>query len=695
MLRKSHLFPVTALVLGVFAPSACSHDTTPTSNGSGEDPVEQAANELGANIKGCQNFLAATYGYVVVGAVKTMTLQAEVGGGTIVVSAPGGKIAVNGNVCTAGAGGVALTTTTVTKIAINGGAGDDKIILDLQPGTFGSTIFGATGGIAIDLSGAGSDSFMVRGQPTVDKLTFGTSATDTFLYAELSGDKVADVRVKGAEAVAVSMGAGADTFNGYPTANSEIVSFGGTADKTIGPLATVVTVYGGADADIITGGNKDDFLYGGDGADTFKVPAAVIDPVTFAWVSGDGKDTFYGGNGTIAGDKNGAGVVYVDTVDYSLRQAKVPVSVIIGPKTIDLGTSRFTATAVSGYFTQPGGVVTPVELDDVAYDIENIVGGLGSDRLTGSDQKNVLTGGDGGDVINGFANATCTDATYGDVLNGGLGDDLLEVPAANCFVVLNGNAGSNTVSFTARGAALSLSIDGKANDGDATANGGAGENANIAADIQSVWGGTGPDVITGSANADTLFGNDGDDVISGMGGDDRLQGGAGDDVLNGGAGYDVVDYGDYLGTTALNVTLCDSPTELSGTPGLWDAVTKKGCPAADDGDTLATPIEADQVVNCEWVIGGAGDDIISADATNTSSVQGVTIEGGAGVDTITGGAGADTLFGDDGDDTCDGGGGDDYVEGGAGNDVLIGGASDGDICVVDGTDATPATGCEL
>ena len=675
MLRKSHLFPVTALVLGVFAPSACSHDSTQTSSG---DVVEEAANELGAAITGC-----AAGGYVALTKTLTLTLT----GTTAVLSAPGGKIAANGNICMNS--GVALTTTTVAKIVVLGQATqDDKLVIDLQPGSFGTTIFGATGGITADFSLSKSGAFMVRGSTGADKYTFGTLDKGTDVYAELSGDKVADVHIIKAGTLAVSMGAGADTFNGNPTKAADVTSFAG-ATVAIGPLAATspITVYGGAGNDIITGGLGNDLLFGGDGDDTFKAASVY-----------DGDDIYYGGDGTIAGDTSTN-----DTVDFSARTAAITVTV--GPKTIDNVTKKFTADAVDG----DPAMNTTGELDDVAYDVENVIGGGGDDTLTGSDRKNILTGGAGADTIEGSANATCTDATYGDILNGGLGDDILKIAAGNCWVVLNGGAGSDTADFSARTKDLVITIDATANDGDATVNAGAGEKANVMGDVEVVKTGSGNDTITGSANADILwggagtdtlnggagddilYGEAGNDVLNGNAGADTLNGGAGDDVLNGGAGVDIVTYAAYLGTTTVAVTLCDDPLELAGAPTVpYDAANKKGCAAANDGDSKAT--EKDQVVNCEWVKGGLGDDTITADPNGTVDV---TLEGGAGNDVLTGGAGNDTIFGDDGDDTLAGGGGDDYLEGGDGDDALDGGASDGDICVADALDQVAAVACEL
>jgi Ca2+-binding RTX toxin-like protein len=56
-------------------------------------------------------------------------------------------------------------------------------------------------------------------------------------------------------------------------------------------------------------------------------------------------------------------------------------------------------------------------------------------------------------------------------------------------------------------------------------------------------GGTGDDIIYGSAVANTLSGDEGVDKISGFAGNDILDGGLGADTLNGGLGKDTLDGG--------------------------------------------------------------------------------------------------------------------------------------------------------
>ena len=137
------------------------------------------------------------------------------------------------------------------------------------------------------------------------------------------------------------------------------------------------------------------------------------------------------------------------------------------------------------------------EADDVRTDVQNVIGGNGSDSLTGSTGNNQLNGGNGGDT-----------------LDGGTGTD-----------TLIGGAGADTVSYALRSLPVTVDLDGIADDGEA------GENDSIAADIEDIIGGLGADILTGDLVANTLTGGAGDDTIEGGEGSDVLLGGAGADIL--------------------------------------------------------------------------------------------------------------------------------------------------------------------
>ncbi|ORE96929.1 glycerophosphodiester phosphodiesterase family protein [Aurantimonas sp. 22II-16-19i] len=150
---------------------------------------------------------------------------------------------------------------------------------------------------------------------------------------------------------------------------------------------------------------------------------------------------------------------------------------------------------------------------------------------------------------------------------------------------------------------------------------------------------------------------------------DRIGAGFGEDEVRAGRGMDVV------------IGSLDAATDrYDGGEGIdtidYSAATGDLVIDLVTGTASGTPIGTDTLVSFERIIGGAGNDTITADDAT------VFISGGDGNDTITtgngatavfGGNGADTITGGDGDDTISGGNGDDVIHGGGGNDTLAGG----------------------
>jgi Ca2+-binding RTX toxin-like protein len=307
----------------------------------------------------------------------------------------------------------------------------------------------------------------------------------------------------------------------------------------------------------------------------------------------------------------------------------------------------------------------------------------------------VLSLGDGDDQFDASPTTTTAIATHvvvcagagNDTLRGGMNLDRLEGDAgddrfrasetADGADVFDGGAGNDTADYSARTAPLTLRLDDKANDGEAS------EFDDLR--VEHVVGGAGDDTIDGSDGADILDGGPGNDTIDGLGGDDIVNGGDGDDtfiatealdgadIVNGGEGIDLIDYS--ARAIGIDVSLCTASATM-------------GCDAscacvADDGAAS----EGDNLINVEDVRGTAtSDHMIGDDSANQ-------LFGNGGNDVLVGMAGDDSLFGDIGDDQLDGGDGDDYLDGGDGNDTFSGGEGQGDICVVIAPESAPQ--CEL
>jgi len=284
--------------------------------------------------------------------------------------------------------------------------------------------------------------------------------------------------------------------------------------------------------------------------------------------------------------------------------------------------------------------------------------------------------------------------------------------ATDCGDTLIGGTGTDTADYQLRTGNLTITMDNGALDGENN------EKDNVKNDIETVIGGDGNDVFTGSAANDIFHGGAGNDTLNGGAGDDILVGGTGNDTLNGEAGNDTFDEGltdalivaaqnkgggndtinggtgvdtvTYAERTAtVDLTLCMDPNKLVGSTLLTGVCA--------DADGVGT--EDDRVINVTHAIGGTGDDNLTG---NTGDDM---LEGGAGNDTIKGGAGSDQIFGDADDDFVYGDAGDDYMDGGVGDDLVNGDTAvagagsniaDGDICVTDAADTTVAqANCDL
>jgi Ca2+-binding RTX toxin-like protein len=308
-------------------------------------------------------------------------------------------------------------------------------------------------------------------------------------------------------------------------------------------------LWGRAGNDTLTGGDNNDRLEGEDGND-------VLDGSYSA-------DVINGGAG-------------VDTVDYSVHSYT------------DLGTGETFGSSVTpgNGSADDGNDQIDLDgdcgcaLDNVAGDVENVLGSAGPDVVVGTPDANLLRGQGGNDELDG---------DYGnDTLDGGAGAD-----------TMNGSGNIDTVTYASRSAALRVSLDDLANDGEA------GEGDNVEATVENVRGGSGPDVLIGSADPNTFLAGGGGDVLNG-----RLGG----DVLDGQAGVDTLTYADRTNRVAVTI----------------DGKRNDGADPNQDGKST-TAEEGDLDRSIENATGGSGNDILRATVANAVANL---LRGGGGDDTI-------------------------------------------------------------
>jgi Ca2+-binding RTX toxin-like protein len=564
---------------------------------------------------------------------------------------------------------------------LDGGPGNDV----LDGGADADDLSGGDGDDVLE-GGGGPDQF--SGGPGIDTATYETRTVP--VYVELDGlpndgeggcpdePTCEGDNVAGTDVENVRGGTANDVLIGSPLANE--LSGGGGVDRLVGqggddvlnggagndfgddPLTLAVVeeggLFGGPGNDTLDGGPGDDLLEGGDGDDTLNGGAAQ-DLLN----GGPGADVFFGGTGS-------------DTATYEERTETQPLFV---------GLDGVADDGEAG------------EGDNVRIDVENVIGGAGDDVIVGSLLVNRLEGRDGNDTLvggagNDFGDDPSTAFVEEAGLFGGEGDDLLD--GGTGADLLSGEDGNDTATYESRTAAVNVTLDGLANDGQGTGCSTApgvpagapceGDQVGVTTavpadgpDVENVIGGSGNDTIIGSTTtagfsnvvANRLQGGPGDDLLHGLGGDDHLLGGADDDELFGGDGDDLLDGGPGPSSTDADL--------MSGGPG-EDTTTYEGRDAAVnvtlDGETNdgqdADPDDATDAA-CSTVWDSAGGADCEGDTVGVGSPADVeNVIGGDGADFLIGSERDNELTGGDGDDTMDGREGADRFQGDDGTDTV-------------------------
>ncbi len=438
-------------------------------------------------------------------------------------------------------------------------------------------------------------------------------------------------------------------YTGNPGANNTGAYTVKVSEVAVLPVGSGADIEGTDKADKLFGTGLSESIAGMDGDDTVDGMGGDDDLSGGAGndllIGGKGADKLSGGTHT-HNDSNVGG----DTISYAGSAAGVTINLLDG-------------TAMGG----------DAEGDDVGMDIENVMGSMFDDMLTGNDGINHLWGLGGMDSLYGGEG---NDYLYGgagdDMLSGGDEDDTLE--GGYGADVLTGGRGADTASYAGSMMGVTVRLHAsQAMGGDAEGDSW-GDTVTVPYTMKNEDGEdvemmeTVPDIIhlTGSSHADILAGDSRDNTIMGGGGDDRLYGGpgGGDDMLHGGGGNDTMfgglgddtlDGGDGndvfwgnggsntyiggLGNDAFHLlNVGDGAASTDGSAGIVEG--------EDEGmnDIISFARMKDEVVytlpnevHVENLIGTSEDD------TLTGNDKANTINGGEGADMLRGGGGGDTL----------------------------------------------------
>ncbi|HEX2233574.1 MAG TPA: calcium-binding protein [Thermoleophilaceae bacterium] len=388
-------------------------------------------------------------------------------------------------------------------------------------------------------------------------------------------------------------GPGDDTLNG---GEGEDTASGGSGVDTLFGFGGVDNLDGGEDGDDVSGGDANDVMRGGAGddrvgSDSLIIRGAPPERGNDALDGGAGDDVLHPGLGPTQGindDDTLNGGSGNDSVTFEDRTRRVNVFLDAQPNDGGAG-----------------------ERDNVAGDVERLVGGQAGDLLVGGPANDTIDGSLGADTIQGGGGADTLDGGVndfeGDALSGGEGGDFLR-----------GNAGDDQLQGDQGGDNLDGGTGSDGLQGGADADqvmGGAG--------VDNLSGGTGDDQLDGAAPV--LLGADGGDLLQGDEGNDSLRGGPANDTLEGGDGSD--DMRGEAGSDAADYSVADRAVRVS-----LDSRPNDGVRAERDN--------------------------VRSDVEN--------VDGGSLQDTFTGSGGPNRL---------DGGAGEDYIDGRRGADQLVGGGA--------------------
>ncbi|MGH2905187.1 MAG: DUF6531 domain-containing protein [Solirubrobacterales bacterium] len=382
-------------------------------------------------------------------------------------------------------------TVTLDGTANDGAASEgDNVRGDVENITTGSgndTLTGSSS--ANDIQGGnGNDS--VEGLAGNDTLT-GGGGTDTATYAAAAAGVSVSLAVSTSQSTG---GAGSDTL-----ATFENLTGSGYGDTLTGD-ASANTLSGGAGDDSIEGLSGNDTLTGGSDTDTVTYGSA-SSAVTVSLATTSSQNTVGAGSDTITQIENLTGSDYADALTGNSSSNTISggsgndsvepglgADVVNGDGGTDTATYASRTAAVSASIDGTANDGESGEGDNLASDVEGIAGGSGSDTLTGSSGANTLSGNDGNDTVYGVGGD--------DSLSGGNGADSLDPGSGQDTIA--GGSGNDTADYSSRSNALSLSLDGVANDGES------GEQDQIGSDVENLEGGTGDDellVREGHANS--------------------------------------------------------------------------------------------------------------------------------------------------------------------------------------------------
>jgi len=434
---------------------------------------------------------------------------------------------------------------------IHGGAGND----DLIGGWGNDTLDGGTGTNTADYSADGSGIYVdlssgtaTDGHGNSDTLSNIQNVTGSAYADAITGDSHDNVLLGSGGNDTLVGGDGNDTLDGGSGENTADYSndtgaisvdlTAGTATDGFGGtdiLVNISDIQGSAYADTIKGDSNDNLLHGNGGDDTF--------------ISTAGNDYYFGGTGTntvdfsndpagITADLAGSSATggwgnsdYLGDIQNIIGSAYDDKILANGSDNVIDGGGGNNTVSYESVFTSltinlSTGTVTGGS-NDTLTNVQNIIGSLYADSITGDSHDNILAGFGGNDTINGGGGFNTVDYSHdggsvtvnlstGHATDAWSGVDTLSniqaVIGSHYNDTLTGD-GSSTISYqtATTGVTVNLSSGTASGDGSDTLSG-----------FVNVIGSSHADTITGDSGANSLYGNGGADSLTGGSGADTF-----------------------------------------------------------------------------------------------------------------------------------------------------------------------------
>jgi Ca2+-binding RTX toxin-like protein len=492
----------------------------------------------------------------------------------------------NGDNTITGNDGNNTITVTGGIDTVDGGAGNDLLVVDYSSSTVAITVTATT------VSGGGDSASYT----SFENYTILTgSGIDTITMTV--GDNHIDAGDVGANAITVGSG------------NNTIISGSGIDAITVGDGDNNINV--GAGADAISVGSGSNYIDAGDGINIISAIATGLGENIV--ISGDGADTITLGSG-VSHIFAGGGANIISTSATGLGSNTVSTGDAADTISLGDGDNRICAGGGANIITAGSGN-------------NHISAGDGANTIVASGGNNVIEAGLGANIITTTSgNDVVTTGNAADTVITGAGDDIITDTGGAGAVAAGVGHDRLVMDFSAQAPSLTSTLTGTG----PTYGGVLGGTTYSGIEEFHITGGSGNDIFTTGDGADVLDGGAGSDTLTAGGGSDVIYGTAGD-VIVGGEDADGLDF---------DVLVLDGP----GTVTFDLGSTEDGTVTIDSGGTVtfegieSVVLDATTVTTLEDtpLVGDLGVTVTTFDVGNITYTAGDTASRTEGDLTING-----------------------------------------------------------